>query len=400
MKLSVVIVNYNVKHYVEQCLQSLDRALNGIEAEVWVVDNHSQDGSVDYIRQRFPWVHLVASHHNNGFSRANNIAIRMSKGEYVLLLNPDTIVAENTLRNALEWMDAHPDAGSTGVRMINACGESALESRRGVPTPAVSFYKMSGLCSLFPNHPRFGHYYMSGLSWDEPAQIEIVSGAFCLLRRQALDKAGLLDEDFFMYGEDIDLSFRLLQSGFHNYYLPCPILHYKGESTQKSSFRYVHVFYEAMLIFFRKHNHGLSLLLTLPINAAIYAKATLALLKMLGRKVRKNLGFVSRQSDYSSYLFIGQRNMIEACRLLSQRAGLESLFLEGDVRSLPEGHLSAPAQSLLSGFSGRVNIVYDVHAYSYEKIFSLFMRNPSDKFSLATYDTHTQTLITNTEVIE
>ena len=267
MKLSVVIVNYNVKNYVEQCLLSLHKALEGIEAEVLLVDNHSVDGSVEYLREHFDWVRIVASRHNLGFARANNLAVRMSHGEYVLLLNPDTIVAEPTLREALAWMDGHADTGSLGVRMLNACGESARESRRGVPTPMVAFWKMIGLCERMPAHHRFGHYYMGYLDWNTPAAIEVVSGAFCRLRREALDKVGLLDEDFFMYGEDIDLSYRVLKGGYRNYYLPSLILHYKGESTQKSSFRYVHVFYEAMLIFFRKHNSGMSLLLTVPISA-------------------------------------------------------------------------------------------------------------------------------------
>ena len=241
MKLSVVIVNYNVKNYVEQCLLSLHKALEGIEAEVLLVDNHSVDGSVEYLREHFDWVRIVASGHNLGFARANNLAIRMSHGEYVLLLNPDTIVAEPTLREALAWMDGHADTGSLGVRMLNACGESARESRRGVPTPMVAFWKMIGLCERMPAHHRFGHYYMGYLDWNTPAAIEVVSGAFCMLRREALDKVGLLDEDFFMYGEDIDLSYRVLKGGYRNYYLPSLILHYKGESTQKSSFRYVHV---------------------------------------------------------------------------------------------------------------------------------------------------------------
>lgn len=277
MKITVVIVSYNVKFYLQQCLDSLLRALQGIESEVFVVDNHSKDGSVDYLSKRFPGVNVIDSPHNLGFARANNLAIRKSHAEYVLLLNPDTVVGESTIRTAIDFMDAHEDAGSLGVRMLDASGKAALESRRGLPSPMVAFYKMVGLCARFPNSHRFGHYYMSALPWDEPGRIEVVSGAFCLLRKKAIDEVGYLDEDFFMYGEDIDLSYRILKGGFHNYYLPSTILHYKGESTQKSSFRYVHVFYEAMLIFFRKHYSGMSWLISLPIKAAIYAKATLAL---------------------------------------------------------------------------------------------------------------------------
>ncbi|MFC2475306.1 MAG: glycosyltransferase family 2 protein, partial [Prevotella sp.] len=292
MKLSVIIVNYNVKFYLEQCLRSVRKALEGIDAEVIVIDNHSRDGSVEYLSARFPDYTFISSNHNLGFARANNRAIEQSRGEYILLLNPDTVVSETSLHVVLDFMDGHPRAGAAGVRMIKVDGSDALESRRGVPSPMTSFYKMSGLCRHFPQSRRFGKYYMSYLSWTEPAQIEIVSGAFCMLRRKALDEVGLLDEDYFMYGEDIDLSYRLLKGGWENWYVPVKILHYKGESTQKSSFRYVHVFYEAMLIFFRKHFGHLSFLLTCPVQLAIYAKAFLALLSMVLGKMRRSLGFV------------------------------------------------------------------------------------------------------------
>ena len=214
MKLSVVIVNYNVKYYLAQCLHSLKHALKGICAEVIVVDNASVDGSVDYLKQVHPWVRYVASDTNLGFSKANNLAIRQSQGEYVLLLNPDTVVGENVLREALAFMDGHPKSGGVGVRMLNSDGTEAMESRRGIPTPAVAFWKMAGLCRRFPTSRRFARYYMSWLPWDRPARIEIMSGAFCLMRKRALDEVGFLDEDFFMYGEDIDLSYRILKGGW------------------------------------------------------------------------------------------------------------------------------------------------------------------------------------------
>ena len=342
MKLSVIIVNYNVKHYAEQCLLSVRKALRGIEADVIVVDNHSHDGSAEYLAKRFPEVHVVSSNHNLGFARANNMAIRRSQGEYVLLLNPDTIVGERTLAEVLRFMDAHPDAGSLGVRMLDARGNKAKESRRGLPSPMVAFYKMTGLCSRFPRHRRLGHYYMGNLSWDEPGRIEVVSGAFDLLRRSALDKVGLLDEDFFMYGEDIDLSYRVLKGGYHNYYYPVSILHYKGESTHKSSFRYVHVFYEAMLIFFRKHYAGMSVLLSLPIKAAIYTKAMMALAGMVARRTRKSLGFFVPGKQWRvRYVFIGTDRMLAKCREMAKRKGLDAIFVKGDAESKPKGHLDA-----------------------------------------------------------
>ena len=276
MKLSVVIVSYNVRQYLTACIDSVALALKGIEGEVFVVDNNSTDDSVEVIARDYPWVHLINNIENLGFSKANNIAIRQAAGEYVLLLNPDTVVAEDTLRHVLAFMDEHPEAGAAGVKMHNADGTLAPESRRAVPTPLVAARKMIGFTK---------RYYMSYLSWEKPAQIQVVSGAFFMIRRKALEQVGLLDEDFFMYGEDIDLSYRLLKGGWQNWYLPYSIIHYKGQSTQKSDFRYVHVFYQAMLIFFRKHYSHLSIFFTLPVKCAIYFRASLALIDIVRKKL-------------------------------------------------------------------------------------------------------------------
>ena len=276
MKLSVVIVSYNVRHYLDECLESVQKALEGVEAEVFVVDNASTDDTMSVLPQKYTWVRFIASEENLGFSRGNNIAIRQATGEYVLLLNPDTNVAEHTLRKAVRFLDEHPQAGGVGVMMLNGDGTRAPESRRAIPTPWVSALKMLGFTK---------RYYMSHLPWDEPCRIEVISGAFCLLRHAALDKVGLLDEDFFMYGEDIDLSYRLLKSGYENWYLPLPITHYKGKSTRKTDYRYVHVFYQAMLIFFRKHYSHLGIFYTLPVKMAIYFRAFIALMDILRQKL-------------------------------------------------------------------------------------------------------------------
>ena len=276
MKLSVVIVSYNVRNYLEQCLQSVQRALEGIEGEVFVVDNHSDDDSVVTMREKYPWVRLIENQENLGFSKANNQAIRQSQADYVLLLNPDTVVAEDTLRGVLTFMDEHPKAGGAGVMMCYEDGSRAPESRRALPTPWVAALKMLGFTK---------RYYMSHLPWDQPCRIEVISGAFCLLRHEALKTIGLLDEDFFMYGEDIDLSYRLLKGGWENWYLPYSIIHYKGKSTQKSDYRYVHVFYQAMLIFFQKHYSHLSMVYTVPVKMAIYFRAFIALTDILRKKL-------------------------------------------------------------------------------------------------------------------
>ncbi len=278
MKLSIVIVSYNVRYYLEQCLRSVFLSKIDGEMEVFVVDNASSDDSIDYLQPLFPQVHYIQNTENVGFSRANNQAIRQALGEYVLLLNPDTILTSHTLRDCLAFMDVHHGAGAVGVAMYSHKGRFAWESRRGLPTPWTAFCRMSGLGSLFPHSRTFGRYYMRYLNRQETSEIEVVSGAFCMLRHEALRQVGLLDEDFFMYGEDIDLSFRLLKGGWKNYYLPTSILHYKGESTQKSSYRYVHNFYEAMLIFFDKHYRHKYRLFSLLVPLAVHLRASVDLL--------------------------------------------------------------------------------------------------------------------------
>ncbi len=278
MKLTIVIVNYRVKYFLEQALQSVRAALKAypLDTEVFVVDNDSQDDSLDYLIPRFPEVQFIANTENVGFARANNQAIQQAKGEYILLLNPDTVIAENTLHEVCQFMDSHPEAGGLGVKMVDGNGRFLPESKRGFPTPWVSFCKIFGLSALFPNSPLFARYHMKYLSADETHVVDILAGAFLLARRETLDKSGLLDETFFMYGEDIDLSYRLVLAGYKNYYLPTPIIHYKGESTKKGSLRYVRIFYEAMLIFFKKHYPHYSLVYSLFIKFAIFLRATAA----------------------------------------------------------------------------------------------------------------------------
>lgn len=279
MKLSVVIVNYNVEHFLEQCLHSVFKSLKTIPSEVFVVDNNSVDGSVTMVKEKFPQVLLIENKKNTGFSYANNQAIKQSKGEYVLLLNPDTVVEEDTFEKVIAFMDAHPDAGGLGVKMIDGKGKFLPESKRGLPTPAVAFYKIFGLSRLFPRSKTFGRYHLGFLDKDKTHEVEILSGAFMLMRKTALDKVGLLDETFFMYGEDIDLSYRILLGGYKNYYFPeTRIIHYKGESTKKSSVNYVFVFYRAMVIFAEKHfsQHNAKLFSFL-INLAIYLRAGAAI---------------------------------------------------------------------------------------------------------------------------
>ncbi len=281
MKLSVIIVNYNVKYFLQQALLSVLKAADylktssGFDTEIWVVDNNSKDGSVELVEENFPQVKLIANKENTGFSYANNQAIKQSSGEYILLLNPDTVVPEDNFVKAVAFMDAHSDAGGLGVRMLDGAGKFLPESKRGFPSPAVAFYKIFGFSKFFPKSRKFGKYHLGYLPEDQTHEVDVLAGAYMLLRKNALEEIGLLDEDFFMYGEDIDLSYRIVKAGYKNYYFPdSPIIHYKGESTKKGSINYVFVFYRAMVIFAKKHlPKDTASLFSLLINLAIYLRA-------------------------------------------------------------------------------------------------------------------------------
>ena len=278
--------------------------------------------------------------------------------------------------------------------MLKDNGEKAMESRRGVPTPMTAFYKMSGLCARYPESHRFARYYMSYLSWNEPAKIEIISGAFCMLRHEALDRVGELDEDFFMYGEDIDLSFRLIKGGYENWYIPAKILHYKGESTHRSSFRYVHVFYDAMLIFIRKHYGHFSIFVSLPLKIAICFKALLAFIGMQMHSARKVLGLMKpRKRVTTLYVFIGKKSHLNDFNRLAKRHGIDYAFLKASADTLPQGHVG---QNF--GSYQRIFATYDTEVYSYEQIFNIFSAHPQQNVLMGTYNPATKTIITSEEV--
>ncbi len=262
---------------------SVHSALKDIDAEVFVVDNASSDDSCSMVKQKFPTVKLIENYQNVGFSKANNQAIAQSQGKYILLLNPDTVVQEDTFTKCITFMNSHSDAGAITVKMIDGKGNYLPESKRGFPSPWVSFFKIFGLTSLFPKSKIFARYYLGHLDKNSTNQIDVLPGAFMFIRKEALNKSGLLDEQFFMYGEDIDLSYRITQTGYKNYYYPeCQIIHYKGESTKKGSLNYVLIFYKAMIIFAKKHfkSNKASTFIIL-INFAIYFRAFLSIIKRI-----------------------------------------------------------------------------------------------------------------------
>lgn len=262
--LLVIVVSYNVRDLLAACLQSV-LASTGVTATVCVVDNASRDGSADMVRRDFPQVGLIASAVNGGFSFANNLALRRfgiglgrpsdtaEAPRYVLLLNPDTQIPPDALQTAVAYMDDHPDIGVLGPKVLRPNGDLDMACRRSFPTPEVAVYRMLGLSTLFPTSPRFGRYNLTFLDPDATADVDAVTGAFMLVRREAIERAGLLDESFFMYGEDLDWALRIKQQCYRVVYFPrISVLHHKGESS-RSSDRALREFYRAMLIFYRKH---------------------------------------------------------------------------------------------------------------------------------------------------
>lgn len=254
LRLSVIIVNYNVRDFLHHALASLHKAMKGIRGEVFVVDNASDDGSVAMVRSRFPGVRLIVNQENLGFAKANNIALQKTRGEYVLLLNPDTVVQEDTLRVMMKFFDENPDAGIAGCRILNPDGSFQLACRRSFPSAWVAFTRISGLATLFPSSRMFGKYNLTYLSPDETYEVDAVSGSFMMIRRDAFKAVGGLDERFFMYGEDLDWCYRVQKAGWKNYYVhSTKIIHYKGESTRRSSIDEIRMFYDAMHLFVAKH---------------------------------------------------------------------------------------------------------------------------------------------------
>ena len=302
--LSVVIVNYNVVFFLEQCLNSVFAASKNLNVQIFVVDNNSVDGSINMLKENFSSVVLIENKENVGFSKANNQAIKRANSPYVLLLNPDTVIEEDTFDKCIDFMNSNTDCGGLGLRMLDGKGNFLPESKRGFPSPSVAFYKIFGLSYLFPKSQKFGRYHLGFLSEFEVNEVDVLSGAFMLLRTVTLEKVGLLDEQFFMYGEDIDLSYRIKLGGYKNYYFPeTKIIHYKGESTKKSSVNYVFVFYKAMILFAKKHfSNKNANLFSFAINLAIYMRASLSLINRFVKKIATP--FLNAVLTYSALFFL------------------------------------------------------------------------------------------------
>ena len=286
MQLSIIIVNYNVKYFLEQCLYSVQKSIEGIEAEVLVVDNDSNDGSIAYLQPLFPRVKFIAASTNLGFAKANNLALKQAKGNYILFLNPDTILPENCIVNCLNFFHEHHDCGALGVQMIDGSGNFLPESKRSFPSLSAAFFKLTGLSMLFPKSKLFNKYALGHLSKNDNYEVDVLAGAFMMISNAALEQTQGFDETFFMYGEDVDLSYRIQKSGFKNYYFGKQnIIHFKGESTKRGSLNFVRMFYNAMSIFIKKHYRGSkATLFSTSLNLAIWVRAFITILKNLINK--------------------------------------------------------------------------------------------------------------------
>ena len=322
MKLSIIIVNYNVKFFLEHCLLSVVKACREITAEIIVVDNNSSDGSRDYLVPKFPSVKFIWNDVNVGFGKANNYATSIANGEHILFLNPDTILSENCLQDSLYFFEQNEDCGALGVRMIDGNGTFLKESKRCLPTPASGLFKMIGLTKLFPDSPLFAKYYAGHLREKENNKVEVLAGAFMMLSKKAFELTKGFDESFFMYGEDIDLSHRIIMAGLQNYYLgETAIIHFKGESTQKKDKAYIKHFYGAMKLFIDKHYNS-NIIKRTAMSVAIASGKTLANLKNLSFQNKNTFS----STTYTNTLCVGDEQQLAKVKMILKHSSFLPTF--------------------------------------------------------------------------
>lgn len=350
MQLSVIILNYNVRYFLEQCVLSVQRALEGIDAEIIVVDNNSPDDSCAMMKERFPDVMLIENKDNPGFPKGNNIGVAAAKGEYVCILNPDTIVAEDTFVKALAFAESKQGLGGVGVKLIDGTGKFLPESKRGVPTPWVAFTKISGLYKVFPLNKKFTRYYAQHLHENETGEVEVLVGAFILMKRNLYLEIGGFDEDCFMYSDDFDLSYSMILKGRKNYYYSgTTVIHYKGESTIKDGL-YMRRFRQAMQFFYAKHFRKS------PVFDLFMRMGAIAF--MFAKKNRKGPAIIPRH-----YLLLSRNERLRA--VLEQKLGKQVMRV-GDT------------DSLISYQHNGTEIIFDNKLFSFAEIIA-FMETYKDK---------------------
>lgn len=313
MDISIIIVNYNVQFFLEQCLHAAQKALQTIRGEIIVVDNASTDGSITYLQPKFPTVNFIVNKENVGFGKANNQALDIAKGNYILFLNPDTIVPEDCFTKCIHFFEQTPNCGAMGVKMLDGKGFFLPESKRSFPSPMTSFFKLVGLASFFPKSPIFNKYALGYLDENKNHEVDVLAGAFMMLSKPVLEKVQGFDDTFFMYGEDVDLSYRIQKAGFKNYYFSeTSIIHFKGESTKRGSLNYVRMFYQAMSIFVKKHySGGTVFLFSFLIQLAIGFRAIVSLLS--GLLTKWSMVLIDAAVVYSS-LWLVEKNWVKYVR--------------------------------------------------------------------------------------
>jgi len=359
MQLSVIILNYNVRYFLEQCVLSVQKALQNIDAEIIVVDNASADDSCAMMRERFPEVRLIANPENLGFPKGNNIGVAEAQGEYVCILNPDTVVAEDTFEKVLAFAQKQTDAGIIGCKLIDGTGNFLPESKRGVPTPWVAFTKIASLYKIFPKTRLFNRYYAQHLNENQTGKVAILVGAFMVLKRELYLEVGGFDEDCFMYSDDIDLSYLVLKTGKFNYYFhETTVVHYKGESTVKDG-TYMKRFREAMQFFYRKHFKA-SFFFTVFMEIGTFA---FALFKKKQTGVKKPIE-------------------TEVYCLFSKDVGLkEKLAKQLQKKLYWNKDINENALFSQSDFKGKqMEILLDNNSFSFREIIAFLERNKDAKF--------------------
>ncbi|MEJ7586052.1 MAG: glycosyltransferase family 2 protein [Ferruginibacter sp.] len=326
LRLSIIIVNYNVKYFLEQCLCSVINACQNIDAEIFVVDNNSTDGSKIFFEERFSRITFIWSPVNSGFGRANNLALQKAVGEYILFLNPDTILPEDCLEKSLSFFQGQQDVGALGVRMIDGSGKFLKESKRAFPAPLPAFYKLSGLTALFPHSKIFARYYLGGLDQYKSHEVDVLAGAFMMVKKSVLDTTGGFDERFFLYGEDVDLSYRIRNAGFRNYYFSgTTVIHFKGESINRHSLKYLRLFYGAMSLFARKHyRSGIARLYNALIQVAIGLKA---LHFGIGQLLRRVFAGTIRISFYGPCFIIAEKGEYDRVKSILEKSNRQQQII-------------------------------------------------------------------------
>lgn len=376
-RVTTVIVNYRLKYFLEQTLLSVREAYTKIPGHTIVIDNNSGDDSIDFLKERFPDVTFICNTENAGFAKANNQGFALADTDYILVLNPDTIIGENTLKDTVEFMDNHNDCAAIGVKMIDGNGNFLPESKRSFPSIWNSFCKLFGLSAIFPKSRIFARYHVRYLPENEIHKVEVLAGAFMLLRTSVVKETGGFDEDFFMYGEDMDLSYRMASDGRSNYYIPTPIIHYKGECTKTESMNYVKIFYEAMHIFYRKHYPRRSFFSKIFISSAIFMRMCIgAITSVIIKPIKLKL----KRSHKAAKTFIISNDSQAIIDILKQEGFCDNVVTLSDI-------------NLINNSTELVNVILDDRQMNYASIISTIMTHKHKKRFFHIYSSRNNLII-------